>query len=106
MNRGGELETLLAVEVRFNAVRASSRRSIKMNANKNGIAIGVRDCDACAEREEHVAIACHDHTIAIRLQDGSETLGNVEIHHFLRNALSGDASAIESAVAGVDNDRR
>jgi hypothetical protein len=38
------------------------------------------------------------------LENRLQTLRDVEIHHFLRDALTGNSAAIESTVTGVNHD--
>ena len=75
-----------------------------MDRDEDGVAITIGDADPFPERNENVAIPRHDHAITRRAQLPRQTLGDVERHGFFRDALSGDAAAVESAVAGVDHD--
>ena len=106
MDRGRERQTLRAIEVGFNSVRAPARCGIEMDANENRIAVLVGNGHAGSERKENITVAGHDDAIAVRLKDGTEPLRDVEIHRFLHHALPGNAAAIESAVTGVDDNSR
>ena len=103
MDRGSERQTLRAVKVSFNAARARARGRVEMNADKNRVPIRIRDRDARAQRNEHVAVACHHDPVAVRLKNHFQSLRHVEIHHAFRNSLPWNSAAIESAVTSVDD---
>src|SRR6266480_2859079 len=88
MNCGSEWQTLRAVEVGFNAACATPWRSIEMDANKNRVAIRIRDGDARSQRNKDVAISRHHHAIAVRLQHRFQTLRDIEVHCLLIHALA------------------
>ena len=106
MNCGSEWQTLRTVEVSFNAACATPWRSIEMDANKNRVAIRIRDGDARSQRNKDVAISRHHHAIAVRLQHRFQTLRDIEVHCLLVHALARDAAAVVSAVTGINNNGR
>src|SRR5437016_7818785 len=105
MNGRSERETVPSVKISFNSVRASARRGVEMNANKNGVAVLVRDRNAGSERDENVAVSRHHNAITVRLEDSLQTLRDVEVHCFLAHALARDSAAIETAMTCVDDNR-
>src|ERR1043166_3604038 len=103
MNSRGEGQALRAVKVCFDSASARARSRVEMNAYENCVPIGICNRDSCAERNEHVAVARHDHTIAGRLKNRLESLGDIEIHHALGDTLSWNSATIKSAVTGIND---
>ena len=105
MNVLRQLSAVIAVVISLNAVRARAACRIEVNTDKDRVPVGVRDSHPIPESHEDVAVSRHDHLIAGGTQTGSESLGDVKSHCFFSDALTGDPSAIESSMAGVDHDR-
>ena len=74
-----------------------------MNAHKNGVALGIGDGYPGAERNKIITVARHDHAIAGALQKWLQSPGNIERHDFFRDALAGNAAAINAAVTWVND---
>ena len=75
-----------------------------MNANEDGVGIGIGDCDPGWKRDKNVAIARHDNTVARFLEQRFQPLRNIQCHHFFRYALTGNAPAIIATMTGVNYD--
>ena len=75
-----------------------------MDTDEDGISIRVRDRHPRRQWHEDVALARHHCAIAIGIKYVLEPPGNIEGHGFFRHALAGNATAIMTAVAGIDYD--
>ena len=102
MDGGSKGETITAVEVCFDSVRAAARGRVEVNTNENGVGIRICDCYALGQRHEDVAIACHDDAITGFLKERTQTKRDVESHRLFRYPLAGNAAAVETAMTGVD----
>ena len=103
MDALGQTGAVASVIISLDAIRAGARRAIEMDRDEGGAAIGVCDSDSRPQRNENIAVASHDHTIPVGLQNPLEPLGHIQRLVFLADPLPGNPAAIKSAVTGIDN---
>src|SRR5579864_1676580 len=103
MDRRRESQTLRAIEISLDTARAPPRRGIEVNTDENRIPIGIADGDAGDQWDENIAVSRHHNAIARSLKNCFQSLANIEIHHALGGAPTGDSAAIVSAMTRSDN---
>ena len=75
-----------------------------MNRYENCVAIRVRDCGPRPQGDKDIAVAGHDHPIAIRSEHLFKALRDVERHLLFRDPLPRNTAAIVTPVASIDHD--
>jgi hypothetical protein len=106
LNPRGKDRAAIVFGIGFDPVRATSTCGIIMNANENCIGLRVRDRASHRKRNKNIGCACHYGAQSRLLQKFLQTQCRIQRHHFFRHTLAGNASAIEAAVSGIDNNGR
>ena len=99
----GERQTLRTVKVRLDPTGAAAASGIEMDADEDGVSIGVRHRHARCQRHEDIALARHDCAITISVEGRLQPFRNIESHRFFRHGLPGNPTTIMTAMAGIDN---
>ena len=99
-----QVNRICRMVIRFETVNPAPARIVKMNADKNGILLGVLNRHALFEWNKYVGRTCH-HDFQLRFtQLARETFGDIEIRDFLRAAKFAVSTVVFAAVARIDND--
>ena len=78
VNVGGERGAIPPIIIGLDSVGSDTTRGIKVDADKNCIAIGVGDRDTRRQRDKYIGVACHDHFITGALQFHLQSQGDIE----------------------------
>jgi len=105
MNALRETRAVAPVIISLDAVRTGARGTIEMNRDEGRAGMGVGDRHPGRQRNENVGVARHNHTVSAGLKQPPQTKPDIEALVFLTDPLARDATAVVSAVAGVDDDR-
>ncbi len=93
------------IVIGFETMNHPARRIIEMDADENGIALRVADCDSLIERNKDIARACH-HSFQLRFTKFAvEATCYVECDGFFGRAVTAIRAAILSPVSRVDRHR-
>src|SRR4029453_4961546 len=103
MDSRSQRKALAVVKICFDSTCATALGRVEMDGNKNGVGIRVRDCDACSEWDEHVAVAGHHHAIPICCQRLLQSLRDVKGHFFFGNPLAWNPTAVMAAMTRIDH---
>ena len=63
MNVGRQPGAPVTVVIGLDAVGAGAGGGVEVNADEDGVAMRVGDGDACWQRHEKIAVACHDYLV-------------------------------------------
>ena len=69
VNACGQRSAFRAIKICLNAAGSAARSGVEMDADKNGVRIGIGNGDPCAQRHEYVCASRHDHPVAGFLQN-------------------------------------
>ncbi len=77
-----------------------------MDADENGVAIRVSNCNARGQRHRNITVPGHDDAISARSEKRLEALRDIERHLFFWDPLTGNTAAVRTAVTRIDYDGR
>src|SRR5438045_586061 len=104
MNALRETRAVAPVIISLNAVRTGARGTIEMNRDEGRTGMRIRDRDPRRQRNKHVAVARHDHAVTAGREQPPQTKPYIEALVLLTDSLARDATAIVSAMSGIDDD--
>lgn len=103
LHAGGDPGRLAVEIVGFKPVGASADGGIEMDADKQGVAVGVGDGDPLAKRDERVIATRHHRLHVVLLKNGAKALRDIQGERLFARVIAGGAAPVMAAVSGVDH---
>ena len=104
MDGGGQARALRGVVVGLHAVGLGARRSVEVDADENGVLLGIGGVATLSQADKIVAIAREHDMEAGGAQDFGEAQTHIEGVGLFGHPLAGRPAPIMAAVAGIDDD--
>ena len=102
MNGRSERQAIAAIKICFNTAGAHTLCRVEVNADEDGVAVRVRDCNPRRQGHKDIAVPGHHYAIATGCQKAFKALRDVKGHFLFCNHLTGNPAAVKTAMTGID----